>query len=155
MAPQGYFYSGPFGLLGEYALSRQEVRRGASQSQSWSTRPGRRTGSFFLTGEKASFTSVTPKKVFDPAEPAARRPRAGGAVRRARLDDDAVPVFANAVELDQQGQGLGGRPELVPDQGLKVMVDYEHTTFDGGAATAATARPRTSSSPVPDLVLIQ
>jgi phosphate-selective porin OprO/OprP len=27
LAPQGYFYSGPFGLLAEYTVSRQDVRR--------------------------------------------------------------------------------------------------------------------------------
>src|SRR5215213_5148712 len=64
LTPQGYFYTGGLGLLGEYVISRNEVTQAATTAElehsSWQA-----SGSFFLTGEKAGFRSPTPKKPFD------------------------------------------------------------------------------------------
>lgn len=64
LVPQGYYYWGPFGLFGEYAISSQEVARSAGAA-STSTRL-KNTGwqvsaSYFLTGEDNSFKAIVPK----------------------------------------------------------------------------------------------
>jgi phosphate-selective porin OprO/OprP len=65
LAPQGYYYLGPFGLLTEYTLSEEGFRKAGAQRniafRSWQV-----AGSYILTGEKKSFASPTPRKSFDP-----------------------------------------------------------------------------------------
>ncbi len=59
VSPQAYFYTGPLGFLGEYAISRNEVTQNGVTAQldhkAWEA-----TGSFFLTGEKAG--SAAPRR---------------------------------------------------------------------------------------------
>ena len=74
LTPQAYFYTGPLGLLGEYNISWQEVTRGTTtaklQHTGWQA-----VGTFLVSGDKATFKSVTPKKPFDLKNPAGRRSR--------------------------------------------------------------------------------
>ena len=63
-APQGYYYYGPFGLLGEYVKSYQRVQRGTRaatlENDAWQI-----ALSYVLTGENASYRSVSPAQPFD------------------------------------------------------------------------------------------
>ncbi|MBI4388029.1 MAG: porin, partial [Candidatus Omnitrophica bacterium] len=63
-SPQATFYSGPFGFLGEYVLSSQQVQR-ANASTKAENRAWQAAISYVLTGEKASYKGVSPKKPFD------------------------------------------------------------------------------------------
>ena len=56
-APQAYWYGGPIGVLGEYHVSEQDVTRGPPDPPT--TRGWQVAASWFVTGEKASFTTVT------------------------------------------------------------------------------------------------
>ena len=140
IAPQGYINVGPLSLLGEYTLSRQVVSRdtGATltsvklEHKAWQA-----VGSFYLTGEKASFKSVTPKQNFDPAN------HTWGALevvaRYGQLDFDDAALAGNryadslASVTKEKSFGLGLTWHL--DKSIKVSLDYDKTTFDGGAAT--------------------
>jgi phosphate-selective porin OprO/OprP len=137
IVPQAYLNKGPFGLLGEYAISRQAVSKdtGATrQSARLEHTAWQVEGSFFLTGEKNSFQSVTPRKQFDP--------RVGGwgawevVARYGQLDfdNDAFPTFASptASVTRETAWAVGLNWHLAKN--LKVMVDFERTTFEGGAA---------------------
>lgn len=64
LSPQGYYYAGPLGLLGEYVISRHEVTRAGETAELEHT-AWQAIGSFFLTGEKAGFRSPAPKRPFD------------------------------------------------------------------------------------------
>ena len=59
VSPQGYFYAGPVGVLAEYVRSTQNVRRATSTaeltSQAWQV-----SGGWVLTGERESYTGITP-----------------------------------------------------------------------------------------------
>ncbi|MEP6688852.1 MAG: porin, partial [Gemmatimonadales bacterium] len=66
LAPQAYFYAGPLGLHGEYIQSYQTVNRNTFATVKLKHTAWQATGSYFLTGEKNSFRSATPKKAFDP-----------------------------------------------------------------------------------------
>jgi phosphate-selective porin OprO/OprP len=138
LTPQLSFYSGPFGLLGEYARSGSDVRRtdgtrGRLEVSAWQA-----TAMFVLAGDRASFTGVRPARPFDPAkgqwgtvELAARANGlevdedtiAGGFVDPARSVRDA---FAWAVGLNWH-----------LTRNVKQVVDYERTRFTGGAADGA------------------
>ena len=133
LVPQGYFYSGPFGLQGEYALSRQEVRLGPSTAE-LTHKAWQASGSFFLTGEKAGFRSPTPKKVFDPKEKGYGAVELVARYGELDIDDAAFPIFASASSsiTKEKSAGVGLNWHL--NKQIKVAVNYEHTTFDGGAA---------------------
>ncbi|HEY3326299.1 MAG TPA: porin [Novimethylophilus sp.] len=67
IAPQAYYYYGPFGLLAEYTRVSQEVAVGQSSHakttlnhDAWEI-----AASYLLTGEDASFKGVKPKRNFD------------------------------------------------------------------------------------------
>ncbi len=136
LAPQAYFYTGPLGLLGEYTISWQEVTQAAStaklQHTAWQA-----ASSYFLTGEKSSFRSAAPKKPFDP--------KAGGfgavelAARYSQLDiDDATfPTFASPTSSPTKAKAWAVGLNWYLARAIKVVVDYEHTSFDGGAAGGA------------------
>ncbi|HEY3284445.1 MAG TPA: porin [Armatimonadota bacterium] len=64
LAPQLYYYAGPFGLLGEYITSHQSAQKGATRA-SLSNHGWFAQVSYVLTGEKAGYKSVVPSKPFD------------------------------------------------------------------------------------------
>lgn len=134
LLPQAYFYSGPLGLIGEYAQSWQTVTRSGTTAKlkhtAWQT-----TGSIFLTGEKNSFKSASPRKPFDP--------KAGtfGAIELAAqygelsLDDATFPTFASTTSAPSKARAWGVGVNWYLARAIKVVVDYERTTFTGGTAT--------------------
>ena len=67
VAPQAYWYWGPFVLFGEYIVSNQEVVNGAAADQlehsAWQV-----AASYVLTGEKNSWRGITPKRPFSPRD---------------------------------------------------------------------------------------
>jgi phosphate-selective porin OprO/OprP len=130
LSPQFYWYSGPLGLMGEWARVRQDVRRIAGEldrsaaldHDAWQV-----TAEWFLTGEKAGF----------------RDPETAGAVQlvarlsRLSIDDDAFAAGeasfadpASAVRTaDTWGAGINWRPL----EGLKASFVYQQSSFEGGA----------------------
>ena len=133
LVPQGYFYSGPFGVQGEYALSRQEVRLGPSAAE-LTHKAWQASGSFFLTGEKAGFRSPTPKKVFDPTQKGFGALELVARYGELDVDDDAFPIFASPTSSITKEKSAGVGLNWYLNKQIKVAVNYERTTFDGGAA---------------------
>src|SRR3954468_25083493 len=136
IAPQDYFYSGPFGLLGEYTISRNTVNKAGAvaelEHKAWQAE-----GSFFLTGEKNSFKSPTIKKPFDLTEGS----RGFGAIElvarygELNLDPASFPTYASLTTSVQKAKAVGVGVNWHFTRAVKVMVDYERTTFTGGATT--------------------
>lgn len=138
VSPQAYWYFGPFGLLAEYAISHQEVRRGPAVADlghhGWQIAAG-----WVLTGEDATFTGVNPRKPFDP------RARQWGALQLVAryaeldLDDDTFPTFANpaASATGIQSWSLGLNWYL--NKNIRVNTSFSRTTFDGGGSGASGA----------------
>lgn len=134
VSPHAYFSSGPFGLLGEYILSRQEVRA-ASTAATLEHHAWQASGSWFLTGEAAGFKSPAPRRPFDLGA------HTWGAVELVArygeldLDDDAFPLFASPTSSVTKAKALGVGVNWHLSRQIKVALNYGHTTFDGGAAT--------------------
>ena len=67
-SPQAYYYVGPFGALAEYVESEQDVSRQISTTVKRSGRIDNSAYqislSYFLTGEAATFNSITPRTTF-------------------------------------------------------------------------------------------
>src|SRR5215469_14562977 len=66
IAPQAYYYAGPFGFMGEYVISSQEVlgkngSTGRVRNEAWQAE-----ASVLLTGEKNAYTGVRSRNAFEP-----------------------------------------------------------------------------------------
>jgi phosphate-selective porin OprO/OprP len=134
IVPQGYFYTGSFGVLGEYAISRNEVNRAGAIAElehtSWQT-----SGSFFLTGEKNSFRSPMPKRPFDLKEGGFGAIELVARYGELSLDEAAFPTYATITTSVQKATAAGVGINWHFTRAVKVSLDYERTTFTGGAAT--------------------
>jgi phosphate-selective porin OprO/OprP len=133
LSPQGSYYWGPFGLLGEYVYSAQEVQKGIAtdhlRNTSWQV-----AGTFVLTGERASFKGVTPKKPFDLKNGGWGAFELAGRYSVLHVDPDAFPVFASAATSAQEARAWAVGLNWYLNKSVKLVVDYEQTSFDGGAA---------------------
>jgi phosphate-selective porin OprO/OprP len=141
LTPQGSFYLGPVALLAEYVRSRQQVRGGTDRArvdnEAWEV-----TGSVVLTGEAASASGVRPRRPFDPVK------KTWGAlelaVRANRLDVDAQAFargFADPVRSARVARAWAVGLNWYLNRNFKYVVDYERTTFTGGAAAGGNRRP--------------
>jgi phosphate-selective porin OprO/OprP len=92
IAPQGYYYYGPLGIMGEYVVDRFHVANTKLGSAELQNRAWDLSTSWVLTGEDATYNGVTPRHPFDP--------RNG--------DWGAVQLVGRYA-----GQRMGGGPELV------------------------------------------
>ena len=133
LVPQAYFYTGPLGVLAEYAISWQEVRRVATTTDlkhtAWQV-----TSSFFVTGEKASFKSATPKHPFDPSAHTFGALEFAARYSELDVDDAAFPLFANPAASARKARAWAVGANWYLARATKLVIDYEHTTFTGGAA---------------------
>ncbi len=133
IAPQAYYSWGPFGLLGEYVRSTQNVSNNSGTAnlthQAWQA-----AASYALTGEKASYKGVKP------ANPFSLKERHWGAVElvarynELRVDATAFPNFASLAASAQRTRGFGGGVNWYVNDNIRLVADYEHTVFSGGAA---------------------
>jgi phosphate-selective porin OprO and OprP len=130
LSPQAYYYAGPFGLMGEYVLSSQDVlNKGVTQrmrNQAWQIE-----GSVVLTGEKNSYAGVRPR---NSTEHSVGFRRWGGvelALRYSQLamDGDAFPLFAKSATAAQRAKEQGIGVNWYLNRYVKLMTDYEHTGF--------------------------
>jgi len=131
-SPQGYFYSGPFGLLAEYVTSKQAVRRGAV-SQDLEHKSWQVAGNWVLTGGDASYRSVNPKKVFDPAAHTWGAFELAARYSKLELDDETFPTFANLASSASAAEAWAVGFNWYLNKNLRLMFDYEDTSFEGGA----------------------
>lgn len=136
VSPQVYYYYGPFGLLGEYVISDQGVRSGATeanlQNTGWEV-----TASWLLTGENATYGAVTPKKSFD-----LRKGQWGALQLVARygelsVDDKAFSTFADATKSAQEARALSGGLNWYLNKNIRANLSYSYTSFLGYQGKAA------------------
>lgn len=135
LAPQASYLKGPFGFLGEYTISHQEVlnnttqARAALEHNAWQL-----SAQWVLTGEAASFTGITPERPFDFT---AGRWGAWQLVARygqLNIDDNTFGSFANATSSANKATAWGVGLNWWLNKNVRVLTSYSHTTFDGGGS---------------------
>lgn len=137
VAPQAFYYIGPFGLLAEDTVTEEgfqlkTVRRDIAL-RSWQVQ-----ASWVLTGEKKSYGSPTPKHPFD-----LRNGGWGAFEIAARTGDFRVDPEMFALGFASLSSSpnfarewvIGGNWYL--NRILRISTDYGHTNFVGGAALDA------------------
>lgn len=130
LSPQGYYYWGSLGLMGEYVISDQEVEKGA-KSASIDNKAWEVTGSWVLTGEDASFNGVTPSHPFDPRECHWGALQVVGRLAKLNVDEDAFPTYANPAVSASEATAWAAGLNWYLNRNIKVMTSFSHTTFEG------------------------
>jgi phosphate-selective porin OprO/OprP len=135
IAPQAYWYWGPLGLMAEWTRSTGNYRL-AGQDISPDAEAWALTGSWVVTGENKTFSGVVPRTTFNPAKedtgPGAWElaARVGGF----RIDDDVFDRgFASGTQAQEALEWAVGVNWYI-NNFLKFSVDYNDTSFEGGAA---------------------
>ncbi len=133
LSPQGYYYYGPFGILGEYAVSNAKVRNGAV-FQTLTHTGWQVAASYFLTGEDNSFKAVTPAQSFSLGNGGWGAWELTGRLSGIDLDDQSFPLYASAATATSGAfsWGLGVNWHL--NRNVKVTVNYEQTDFEKGTS---------------------
>ena len=143
-APQFYWYWQTWGLLGEYYLNNQRVRRGTSVRDvdvtAWQL-----TLNWVLTGEDASFGGVRPRQPFDPAAGGWGAFELVGRAQQLEVDDaafagTAATRLADPSTAARKATGFGLGLNWYLNRAVKVQAAFERTRFDGGAANGGDRR---------------
>ena len=136
LTPQGYYYVGPFGILSEYTLAEEGLKKSLVQ-RDVAYRAWQVEASYILTGEKKGFTSPTPKKSFDPLH------GAWGAVELAARTGEFSAEhgifnygFATTTASPRTAREWVGGVNWFLNRLVRVSLDYGQTAFGGGAAAS-------------------
>jgi phosphate-selective porin OprO/OprP len=135
--PQLYYSWGPFGLLGEYAISEQKVTRGTNnrtvRNSAWSINP-----TYLLTGEDATSRGVMPRRPFNIATHDWGAFELAARYGELDVDDDvfagsAATQLANPSTQASRATEYGIGLNWYLSRSYRVVFNYEYTQFDGGA----------------------
>jgi phosphate-selective porin OprO and OprP len=136
LEPQVYYYAGPFGMLAEYVQSSQDVSDGAHEATldntAWQVQAG-----WVLTGEKASYSDVTPGANFAPSKGTWGALELVGRYGELTVDEAAFPTFADSAKSAETAKTWAAGVNWYLNRSIKLMLDYDQTSFDGGAAKGA------------------
>lgn len=131
--PQAYYYWGPLGLYGEYAVSQQDVQMGAVHNQ-MRNRAWQVQASFVLTGENATYNGVTPQHPFDLKNGGWGAWEIAARYGELHVDHDAFALqFADPTKSAQDACEWGIGLNWYLNRNVKWVLNYEQTTFNGGA----------------------
>ena len=142
VSPQAYWYYGPYGLLGESAVSSQEllaITGGQKADIRQINKAWQVQASYVVTGEDNTFQSVKPRENFDP-----RNGKWGALQLAARLtgldiDDDTFAFLDPDNSVNHASTWTVGANWFL-NRYTRIMADYEETYFDGGAANGEDRR---------------
>jgi phosphate-selective porin OprO and OprP len=143
LSPQGYYYYGPFGFLGEYVISDQRVARVLGPSQisrrlentGWEV-----TGSWVLTGEDAAYKGgVTPRHPFDPLGGGWGALQLVARYAELNVDSDAFPLFSNPASSARSAASWSVGLNWWLNRNVRILTSFSHTDFHGGGGPGASA----------------
>ena len=143
ISPQGSYYWGPFGFIGEYIVSDQRVEKtpappaiGQLHNSAWEV-----SGGWVLTGEKDSYNGVTPRHPFSIENGGWGAWQIVGRYARLNVDDAAFPTFASATGSASRAEAWSVGLNWYLNADLRANLSFSRTTFDGGPASPVAAHP--------------
>ncbi len=151
ISPQGYYYNGPVGFLGEYVISNQRVTRTGTapltsariENTGWQI-----TGSWILTGETAAYRGgVTPEKSFSFSSSGWGAWQLVARYAELHIDADAFPNFANPSTSASAAHSWGVGLNWYLNRNIQLKTSFARTTFDGGGGAGTTAPAAVTRQP--------
>ncbi len=148
---QSYYYFHQLGLMAEYSQDQQRLNLSSKNLNRSFTNTGYLLqASYYLTGEKASFTNVSPNRPFEFGEE-------GGlgawelAARISNVANDSKQFqlgFANPGLSAKTATEFAVGLNWILNNNIKYMVDYALTDFYEGAGTATNPTNRPAESTI-------
>lgn len=151
LSPQAYYYYGPFGLLGEYAISDQKVQRTVSapltsarlENKAWQI-----TGSWILTGEDAAYKGgVVPRRPFNPRNGGWGALQLVGRYEQLHIDGDAFPLYSDPRFSARSAKAWSAGLNWYLNRNVQVKASFSRTLFEGGGGAGATAPAAVTRQP--------
>ena len=144
VSPQGYYYWGPLGFMGEYAISDQRVEKttapittDALRNSAWEV-----SGGWILTGENDSYNSpVVPRHPFDPKNGGWGAWQIVGRYAQLNVDDGAFPNYASAATSASQAFAWAVGLNWYLNANVRANLSFSRTTFNGGSTGPVTKQP--------------
>jgi phosphate-selective porin OprO/OprP len=141
--PQAYYSIGSFGVLGEYVNVSQQVSRltptAGLRSDELDNSAWHVQFAWFATGEDEAFRGFTPQSIFDPGKGTWGAIELVARYHELDIDDDAfvggANSFANPASSASKASAWGVGVNWYLTQNYKWSLNYDVTSFDGGAAT--------------------
>jgi phosphate-selective porin OprO/OprP len=141
LAPQVYYSRGSFGFLGEYTQVKQDVSRvvgGTTLSDTLENTAWQAQFSWFVTGEDEAFRGFTPGSTYKVGKPGWGALELVARYHELDVDDDAfvggAASFANPLTAVTKESAYGVGVNWYPWNTVKLSLNYEITSFEGGAA---------------------
>jgi phosphate-selective porin OprO and OprP len=135
ISPQGYYYWGPFDVMGEYVISDQQVKLTAApgttadlQNTAWEVSAG-----WVLTGDAASYNGVKPKHPFSLQNGGWGAWQIVARYEGLDVDNAAFPTFASAATSASAAQAWAVGLNWWLNKNVRVMTSFSRTTFTGGS----------------------
>ena len=133
ISPQAYYYWGPFGLLGEYVRTSQEVRKkndvARLTNSAWQA-----AAYYVVTGEKNSFKHIASSKPFNLSNGQFGALELVARYSELRVDGDAFPKLADPAKSANRAKAWAAGVNWYLNPKVKIQADYEQTRFTGGAS---------------------
>ncbi len=150
LSPQGYDYFGPFGLLGEYVISSQPVRRAGAapltsarlEHVAWQI-----TGSWMLTGDAASYQGVSPAHPFHPALGQWGAVQLVARFAQMDLDRAAFPLFSDPRASARSARAWSVGLNWWLNRNVRLGASCSHTDFSGGGGPGTSAPATVTRQP--------
>jgi len=143
LSPQGYYYYGPFGLMGEYVISDQRVSRTVTapfRSARLDNRAWQVTASWVLTGEDAVYKGrVVPRSPFNPSQGDWGAFQLVGRYAELDVDDAAFPLFANPNTSASSAKAWSVGLNWYLNRNVVFKTSFSHTIFSGGGGSGSSA----------------
>src|SRR5688572_11349021 len=145
ITPQAYYYFANFGVLGEYIQVSQDVTRvtptAGTRSASLDNTAWHVQFAWFLTGEDESFKGFIPGSVFSLNDHTWGAFELVARYHELDIDDDAfaggADSFANPATAASKASAWGVGVNWYLNQNYKWSLNYDVTSFEGGAAGGA------------------
>jgi phosphate-selective porin OprO/OprP len=136
VTPAFFYYGHTVGVFGEYARTSQDVTKAgvtrAIVNDGWDL-----SGAINLTGETATNSVIPPAHPFDPASGSWGTLQLVARYAELHVDQAAFDAGFTSSTASREAKQFTIGLNWYPVQFVKYYLDYEHTTFEGGAA----ARP--------------
>jgi phosphate-selective porin OprO and OprP len=143
LSPQGYYFWGPLGFMGEYVISDQRVQSlavphtsGDMHNTAWEV-----SGGWVLTGESDSYIGVIPRHPFSIENGGWGAWQLVGRYAQLNVDDGAFPTFASATGSASRAEAWAVGMNWYLNANLRANLSFSRTTFSGGSTGVVTKQP--------------
>lgn len=152
ISPQAYYYYGPLGVMGEYALNDQRVALAGDRPAEFQNHAWEISGSWLLTGEDASYNGVQPLHPFNPLTGDWGAWQIVGRFAQLDVDKsvftaDGNNVFASSAKSASGAQAWSVGLNWYLNRNIRANLSYSRTIFSGYTGASPANPPAVAAQP--------